>query len=120
MKVFKTATLITALSSLILNNVSAESFSLEKEREAIEIDVLTEGSAEEAEKLAQQVSEDMENHPERVQFALPLEKEQQKVIEVDILTEGSKEESEKLAQQVSEDMKEHPEKVQFAWPLDEK
>lgn len=119
MKVFKTATLITALSSLILNNVSAESVSLEKEREAIEIDVLTEGSAAEAEKLAQQVSEDMKNQPDRVQFALPLEKEQ-KVIEIDILTEGSKEESEKLAQQVSEDMKEHPEKVQFALPLNEK
>ena len=118
MKVFKIAALITALSSLILNNVSAELFSLEKEREAIEIDVLTEGSAEEAEKLAQQVLEDMKNHPERVQFALPLEKEQ-RVIEIDILTEGSKEESEKLAQQVSEDMKEHPEKVQFALPLNE-
>lgn len=119
MKFFKPATQITALSFLILNNVSAESFSLEKEQKAIEIDSLTEGSAEEAEKLAQQVLEDVKNHPERVQFALPLEKEQ-KVIEIDILTEGSKEESEILAQQVSEDMKEHPEKVQFALPLDEK
>lgn len=119
MKVFKAATLITVLSFLILNNVSAESFSLKKEQKAIEIDVLTEGNAEEAEKLAQQVLEDMKNHPDRVQFALPLE-EEQRVIEIDILTEGSKEESEKLARQVSEDMKEHPEKVQFALPLDEK
>ena len=119
MKVFKALTLITLLFFLILNSVSAESFSLEKEQKAVEIDILTEGSAEESEKLAQQVLEDMKNHPERVQFALPLEKEQ-KVIEIDILTEVSKEESEKLAQQVSEDMKEHPEKVQFALPLNEK
>ncbi len=74
MKVFRAATPITLLFFLILNNVSAESFSLEKEQKAIEIDVLTEGSAEEAEKLAQQVLEDMKNHPERVQFAFPLEK----------------------------------------------
>jgi V/A-type H+-transporting ATPase subunit G/H len=119
MKVFRAATLITVLFFLILNNVSAESFSLEKEQKAIEIDILTEGSAEEAEKLAQQVLEDMKNHPERVQLAFPLEKEQ-RVIEIDILTEGSEEESEKLAQQVLEDMREHPEKVQFALPLDEK
>ncbi|SDI46101.1 hypothetical protein SAMN04487975_11782 [Planococcus glaciei] len=119
MKVYKALTLLTVLFFLMLNNVFAEPYSLEKEQKAVEIDILTEGSAEEAEKLTQQVLEDMKNHPERVQLSLPLEKEQ-KSIEIDILTEGSEEESEKLAQQVLEDMKEHPEKVQLALPLDEK
>lgn len=73
MKVFRALTLTTVLFFLILNNVSAEPYSLEKKQKANGIDILTEGSAEEAEKLSQQVLEDMKNHPERVQLALPLD-----------------------------------------------
>lgn len=73
MKVFRALTLLTVLFFLILNNVFAEPYSLEKEQKSVEIDILIEGSAEEAEKLSQQVLEDMKNRPDRVQLALPLD-----------------------------------------------
>ena len=91
MKLFKTVTLITVLFLLLfLNNVSAEQKVLEdmksnpeqvqyslpldiEQKDSVKVDVLTEGSKEEAEKLTQKVLEDMKNHPEKVQFALPLD-----------------------------------------------
>ena len=79
MRVLKFFMLITVLSfSFLLNNVSAEESDFEElhGKYPNAVDILTEGSKEEAEELERKVLEDMKNNPDKVEFAVPLDDEQ--------------------------------------------